>query len=36
MVYLKSDVKTLKNRINKRGRDMENGITVEYLKSLQD
>jgi len=35
IVYLRSTTDTLKNRINKRARDMEQDIKKEYLESLQ-
>lgn len=35
VVYLRADIDVLKDRINKRGRDMEANISPEYLQSLQ-
>jgi len=36
MIYLKSSVPNLVNQIQKRGRDYENSIRIDYLKSLND
>ena len=36
MIYVRSSVPTLMNRISKRGRDYERTITPEYLQSLND
>ena len=35
IVFLRADVDVLLERINKRGRDMESGISKEYLSKLQ-
>ena len=36
LIYLKADVPTLVHQIQKRGRDYENSIRLDYLKSLND
>ena len=36
LIYLKADVATLVTQIQKRGRDYENSIRLDYLKSLND
>jgi len=36
LVYLKADVSTLVTQIQKRGRDYETSIRLDYLKSLND
>jgi deoxyadenosine/deoxycytidine kinase len=36
LIYLKASVPTLVNQIQKRGRDYENSIRIDYLKSLND
>src|SRR6056297_3767101 len=36
LLYLKASVPTLVNQIQKRGRDYENNIRLEYLKKLND
>ncbi len=36
LIYLKADVGTLVNQIQKRGRDYENSIRLDYLKSLNE
>jgi deoxyadenosine/deoxycytidine kinase len=36
LIYLRADVPTLVRQIQKRGRDYENSIRLDYLKSLND
>ena len=36
LIYLKASVPTLVNQIQKRGRDYENAIRLDYLKSLNE
>jgi deoxyadenosine/deoxycytidine kinase len=36
LIYLRASVPTLVNQIQKRGRDYENSIRLDYLKSLND
>ena len=36
LIYLKASVSTLVNQIQKRGREYENSIRLDYLKSLND
>ena len=36
LIYLRASVTTLVNQIQKRGRDYENSIRLDYLKSLND
>lgn len=36
MIYLRASVPTLVSQIQKRGRDYENSIRIDYLKSLND
>lgn len=36
LIYLKASVPTLVHQIQKRGRDYENSIRIDYLKSLND
>ncbi|GHS88862.1 deoxynucleoside kinase [Bacteroidia bacterium] len=36
LIYLKADVSTLVTQIQKRGRDYENSIRLDYLNSLND
>ncbi len=36
LIYLRASVPTLVNQIQKRGRDYENSIRIDYLKSLND
>ncbi|MEI8202285.1 MAG: deoxynucleoside kinase [Bacteroidota bacterium] len=36
LIYLKADVATLVTQIQKRGREYENSIRIDYLKSLND
>ena len=36
LIYLKSSVPTLVSQIQKRGRDYEKGISIEYLSNLND
>lgn len=36
LIYLKASVGTLVSQIQKRGRDYENSIRIDYLKSLND
>lgn len=36
MIYLKASVPTLVNQIQKRGREYESSIRIDYLKSLND
>lgn len=36
LIYLKASVPTLVNQIQKRGRDYENSIRLDYLKSLNE
>jgi deoxyadenosine/deoxycytidine kinase len=36
LIYLKASVPTLVNQIQQRGRDYENSIRLDYLKSLND
>lgn len=36
LIYLKSDIPKLVERIQKRGRDYENAIRLDYLKTLND
>ena len=36
LIYLRSDVPSLVNRIQKRGRDYEEGIRIDYLKRLNE
>jgi len=36
LIYLKADVSTLVSQIQKRGRDYETSIRLDYLKSLND
>lgn len=36
LIYLKADIPTLVNQIQKRGRDYENSIRLDYLKSLNE
>ena len=36
LIYLKASVPTLVNQIQKRGRDYENNIRLDYLKKLND
>jgi deoxyadenosine/deoxycytidine kinase len=36
LIYLKASVPTLVNQIQKRGREYENSIRLDYLKSLND
>lgn len=36
LIYLKASVPTLVNNIQKRGRDYENGIRLDYLSKLND
>ena len=36
LIYLKSSVPTLVNQIQKRGRDYENTISIDYLSNLND
>jgi len=36
LIYLKSSVPNLVNQIQKRGRDYENSIRIDYLKSLNE
>lgn len=36
LIYLKASVPTLVNQIQKRGRDFESSISIEYLKNLND
>lgn len=36
LIYLKASVPTLVSQIQKRGRDYENSIRIDYLKSLND
>ena len=36
LIYLKADIPKLVNQIQKRGRDYENGMRMDYLKNLND
>jgi deoxyadenosine/deoxycytidine kinase len=36
LIYLRSDVPSLVNKIQKRGRDYEEGIRIDYLKRLNE
>jgi deoxyadenosine/deoxycytidine kinase len=36
LIYLRADIPTLVNQIQKRGRDYENSIRLDYLKSLNE
>ena len=36
LIYLRSDVPSLVNRIQNRGRDYEEGIRIDYLKRLNE
>ena len=36
LIYLKADIPTLVNQIQKRGREYENSIRLDYLKSLNE
>jgi deoxyadenosine/deoxycytidine kinase len=36
LIYLKASVPTLVNQIQKRGREYENAIRLDYLKSLNE
>jgi len=36
LIYLKASVPTLVHQIQKRGRDYENAIRLDYLKSLNE
>jgi deoxyadenosine/deoxycytidine kinase len=36
LIYLRASVPTLVNQIQKRGRDYENAIRLDYLKGLND
>ena len=36
LIYLRSDVPSLVNKIQKRGRDCEEGIRIDYLKRLNE
>lgn len=36
IIFLRADIEVLIDRIKKRGRDMESGISKDYLNQLQD